>query len=135
GPLDPNRRVPGRVVVGLANHESIDCLLVQNCSLLVLLPCTHRGHPVIMRTTLFAFNWKMILSLLPPSVLPINWYRSRYFLFRRISKSEKKHSTASLNVTRCSKSLSRSKSYSKFDGVNRCQLTTPYSTAVLFRLT
>ena len=38
----------------------------------------------MMRTTLFAFTWKMILSLLPPSVLPINWYRSRYFLFRRI---------------------------------------------------
>src|SRR5439155_12378603 len=32
------------------NHESIDCLLVQNCSLLVLLPCAHKGHPVIMRT-------------------------------------------------------------------------------------
>jgi len=49
----------------------------------------------MMRTTLFAFTWKMILSLLPPSVLPINWYRSRYFLFRRISKSEKKHYKAS----------------------------------------
>src|SRR2546429_642613 len=81
----------------------------------------HRGQPVMMRTTLFALTWKMILSLLPPSVLPINWYWSRYLLFRRISKSEKKHSTASFNVTRCSKSLSRSKSYSKFDGVNRCQ--------------
>src|SRR5579859_4608122 len=35
-----------------------------------------------------------------------------------------KHWTASLNRTRCSKILSRSKSYSKFDGANPRQLTT-----------
>ena len=60
--------------------------------------------------------------------------QSRNFLFRRISKSEKKHSTASLNVRRCAASLSRPKWYSKFDGVNRCQLSNPHCTAVLLRL-
>src|ERR1022692_4170701 len=75
----------------------------------------------------------MSLSFLPLSVLPINWERSRYRLFRRISQSSKKHSTASSKVTRCSKSLSRSKSYSKSRGVKRCQSTNLHSTAVIRR--
>ena len=45
-------------------------------------------------------------------------------VFRRISYSEKKHSTASSKLTPWLASLSLSKSYSKSDGWKRCQFTT-----------
>jgi hypothetical protein len=71
-PLHSNGRLPGRFLVCLRDHEPIDAFPVQRCGLL-LFRCVHRGHPVIIRTMFLGFSWKMILSLLPPSVVPINW--------------------------------------------------------------
>src|SRR5271157_6287177 len=72
GPLHSNGRFPGGVVSRLGNDQPVDSFLVRRCGFLVLL-CAHKGQPVMMRTTFFGFIWKMILSILPPSVLPINW--------------------------------------------------------------
>src|SRR2546423_1246282 len=66
----------------------------------------------------------MILRIRPPTVRPTSWKRSRSPLFFRISKSEKKVSTASSNDTPCTASLSLSKSYSKSAGSNSFHLTT-----------
>jgi hypothetical protein len=66
----------------------------------------------------------MIFNRLPPMLVPISWYRSLYFLFRRTSYSEKKHSMASSKLTPWSASLLLSKSYSKSDGWKRRQFTT-----------
>jgi len=77
----------------------------------------------MIRTIWFGLSWKITFSCRPPMVVPIIWNRSVYDLFRRTSKSEKKHSTASSNVTRCAASLSASKSYSKSAGLNRRQFT------------
>src|SRR5207248_3999795 len=81
-------------------------------------------YPILSLSTDSAKEPKMILRIRPPTVRPTSWKRSRSPLFFRMSKSEKKVSTASSNDTPCTASLSLSKSYSKSAGSSSFHFTT-----------
>src|SRR4051812_36670610 len=64
-PLDVNRFFPSGIVFSLTSYRIIDVVLGERLSFL-----THKGHPVMIRTTSFVLSWKMIFKRRPPKVRP-----------------------------------------------------------------